>query len=94
MLYLLRPRQTWMPFALPWDPAQQRLHNEELHRAYQSTRRVAPPAPDSAGAPVDPVARLQELARLHDAGSLTDAEFAQAKALVFASPGAAGRAAQ
>jgi hypothetical protein len=40
--------------------------------------------------PGDPVARLHELALLRESGSLTDAEFAQAKALVFASPGGAG----
>jgi hypothetical protein len=87
LLFLLRPRQTWMPYALPRDPDQQRLHSEELHRAYQSTRRVAPSTPAADGAPGDPVARLQELALLHQSGSLTDAEFAQAKELVFASSG-------
>lgn len=43
-----------------------------------------PPAPASAApAGDDIIARLQQLATLHDAGSLTDEEFAAAKAQVL-----------
>ena len=70
MLFLLRPRETWMPYALPRQPEQQRLHNEQVQKAYSSTRRVAPavPTPDRYG-------YLKELADLHRAGTLTDSEF-------------------
>jgi hypothetical protein len=46
----------------------------------------APAAPTPAGADgnqTDPVSQLSELARLHDAGALTDAEFGEAKAKVL-----------
>jgi hypothetical protein len=76
-----------MPYALPRDPTQQIRYNQQLHQAYQSTRRVAPFNPGSGDPSADPVARLRELSRLHEQGSLTDAEFAQAKSLVFASSG-------
>lgn len=42
------------------------------------------PAPAVAPAADDTIARLQQLAALHDAGSLTDEEFAAAKAQVLA----------
>ena len=64
MLFLLRPRQT----RIPYTPA----------------RRPGPPPPAPAPA-VDAVTKLKELASLHDAGALTDDEFARAKRLVLAS---------
>ena len=77
MLFLLRPRQTWMPYALPRSRQQQDLYNEQLQKAYRSTRRVAPPP---AVAPQRSlVAELNELAQLRENGVLTDAEFALAK---------------
>jgi hypothetical protein len=56
-----------------------------MQQAYSATHRVAPytPAPSGAGAAEEPVARLRELARLHDTGALSDAEFAAAKAKVL-----------
>lgn len=45
---------------------------------------AAPPAGAPAAAGFDPVARLEGLARLHAAGVLTDAEFAEQKAKVLA----------
>jgi hypothetical protein len=48
-------------------------------------RRPVAPAPVAAPAP-DPVARLKELAELHESGALTDEEFATAKRAVL-SPG-------
>ena len=80
MLFLLRPRQTWMPYALPRSSAQQRFSNEQLQRAYSSTRRVAPAVPAR-----DPIAELKELARLHADGVLTDTEFATQKATLLGS---------
>ena len=40
--------------------------------------------PPATGAAYDPVARLEGLARLHAAGVLTDAEFAEQKAKALA----------
>jgi hypothetical protein len=92
MLFLLRPRQTYMPYALPRDPASTDERSEQLHRAYTSTRRVAAPAlsPDAgpgAEAPRDVVAALKDLGALHESGALTDDEFAAAKAKVLSAGG-------
>ncbi len=80
MLFLLRPRQTWMPYAVPRNREQQALHNQQLHEAYLSTRRVAPPTPP---APPDMLAQLKDLAQLHEAGSLTATEFSAAKSKIL-----------
>jgi hypothetical protein len=69
-----------MPYALPRSPAQQHEYNEQLQKAYSSTRRVAPAIPAR-----DPLADLQELAQLHASGVLTDAEFAAQKAKLLGS---------
>jgi hypothetical protein len=37
MLFLLRPRQTWMPYALPRSREQQDVYNQQLREAYAST---------------------------------------------------------
>jgi hypothetical protein len=79
MLFLLRPRQTYMPYALPRNQTEQAEYHRELEQAYDSTRRVAPSdqsAPDSS----DLAAKLRELGELHTAGTLSDEEFAAAKA--------------
>ena len=87
MLFLLRPRQTWMPYTLPRSRTQQEAYNRQLREAYASTRRVAPPAPGSSTPPPgDPIAHVKELAQLHQSGVLTDAEFAAAKAKVLGAP--------
>jgi putative oligomerization/nucleic acid binding protein len=78
MLFLYRPRQTWMPYSLPRNRMQQYDYNTELQQKYEATRRV-PAATPAAGAP-DAIAQVKELAALHAAGTLTDAEFAAAKA--------------
>jgi hypothetical protein len=85
MLFLYRPRQTWMPFRPPRPRTDQDGYNLRMQQAYSATHRVAPytPAPSGAGAAEEPVARLRELARLHDTGALSDAEFAAAKAKVL-----------
>ena len=82
MLFLLRPRQTWMPYARPRERMQQDAYNRSLQDAYTSTRSVAPVA-SAVALQRDPYAELRELARLHESGALTDAEFAQAKARVL-----------
>ena len=86
MLFLYRPRQTSMPFRPPRTLTDQNEYNLRMQQGYSATHRVAPyaPAPPGAAAVEDPVARLRELAQLHDAGALSDTEFAAAKAKVLA----------
>jgi hypothetical protein len=79
VLFLLRPRQSYMPYSLPRNQTEQADYHRELEQVYDSTRRVAPPGTPGSEAP-DLAARLRELAELHGAGSLTDEEFASAKA--------------
>ena len=45
MLFLYRPRETWMPFASPRGRTQQAAYNRQLQGQFDSTRRVAPAAP-------------------------------------------------
>jgi hypothetical protein len=80
MLFLYRPRQTWMPYRLPRNLTQQGAYNRDMQERYAATRRVPPAAPEPAP---DPVARLKELAQLHEAGALTEDEFTAAKAKVL-----------
>jgi Short C-terminal domain len=77
VLFLYRPRQTWMPFALPRNRTDQAAYNRRMQERFDSTRRVPPAVP---AAPRDPVADLKQLGELHQTGVLTDAEFADAKA--------------
>ena len=72
MLFLLRPRQTYMPYTLPRSRMAQDAYNQQLREAYASTRRVAPFAPESPPASRrDPLAHLKELGELHRSGVLT-----------------------
>ena len=84
MLFLYRPRQTWMPYNRPRPAMDQDAYNLRLQQGFAATRQVPLPAPAATppAAPPgpDPVDRLKDLAALHDAGSLTDAEFSAAKA--------------
>ena len=82
MLFLLRPRQTYMPYRLPRNRTQQGAYNRELQERFDATRQVAEPAPVIASRP-DPLDQVQSLAALHEAGTLTDEEFAAAKARVL-----------
>jgi len=82
MLFLYRPRQTWMPFASPRGGTEQASYNRQLQERFASTHRRAPAVP--ALAPPDPVAGLTDLAALHEAGDLSDAEFLAAKAKLLA----------
>jgi hypothetical protein len=81
MLFLYRPRETWMPFARSMGRTQQAAYNRQLQAEFESTRRVpaALPAPSR-----DTVAELQALGTLHESGQLTDGEFETAKAKVLA----------
>ena len=86
MLFLLRPRQTWMPFSLPRNREQQEAYNRQVQEAYSSTQRVLPDSTEfgrSAGR--DPIETLKDLARLRESGVLTDAEFAKAKGKILGS---------
>ena len=77
MLFLYRPRQTWMPFSLPRNQTDQAAYNRELQRRFDSTRRVPAAVP---AAQRDPISDLKELDALHRSGALSDAEFSSAKA--------------
>jgi hypothetical protein len=80
MLFLYRPRQTWMPFALPRNRTDQAAYNRQLQERFQATRRVPAATPAAAR---DPVAELKDLVALHESGALTDDEFAAAKSRVL-----------
>jgi Short C-terminal domain len=81
VLFLYRPRQTWMPYRLPRNRTQQAAYNRQLQENYQSTRRVAPATP---AVERDPLDQLKDLGELHRSGELTDAEFETAKAKLLA----------
>jgi hypothetical protein len=95
MLFLYRPRQTWMPYPMPRRGTQQAAYNRELQERYSATRRVPPPRPGFATSPAtgpggpgsvpeaDMTARLRDLGQLHADGALSDEEFAAAKAKVL-----------
>jgi hypothetical protein len=85
LLFLYRPRQTYMPYRLPRNMTAQRQYNSDMQERFSGTRRVSPAAPTAA--PRDPVSALKDLAQLHDAGKLSDAEFASAKAKVLGQGG-------
>ncbi len=81
MLFLYRPRQTWMPFGLPRNRTEQAAYNRQLQAKFESTRRVPPALPVTKR---DPLTELRRLGELHQSGVLTDAEFASAKAKLLA----------
>jgi hypothetical protein len=68
------------------DAEQQARADQAAQQAYaeQQAAQAPPPAPASTGGD-DLVSRIQELARLKDAGVLTDEEFAAAKAKLLGS---------
>jgi hypothetical protein len=80
MLFLYRPRQTWMPYRIPRNLTQQRQYNYELQQKFDQTRQHAAVATSPTEPARDPISALKELAQLHDSGALTDEEFAAAKA--------------
>jgi Short C-terminal domain len=81
VLFLYRPRQTWMPYRLPRNRSQQAAYNRQLQEKFDSTRRVAPAVP---AVERDPLDQLKDLGELHRSGELTDAEFEAAKAKLLA----------
>lgn len=76
MLFLYRPRQTWMPYVLPRSRTEQGAYNRRLQDRFAATRRT--PAAPPAEAP-NTLAQLEALAELHRSGVVTDAEFDQVK---------------
>jgi hypothetical protein len=85
MLFLYRPRQTWMPYYLPRSRTEQGAYNRRLQERFEATRRVAPAIPAQATEPAegDIVGALRQLAELRASGVLSDDEFAAAKARVL-----------
>ena len=83
MLFLYRPPQTYMPYRLPRHRTDQAAYNRGLQEKFNATRRAAPPQPLGATPPQDLPGRLRQLGELHDSGTLTDEEFAAAKAKVL-----------
>jgi putative oligomerization/nucleic acid binding protein len=81
VLFLYRPRQTWMPFGLPRNRTEQAAYNRRMQDRFDSTRRVPPPVP---AAERDPLDQLKELGELHRNGVLTDDEFEAQKAKLLA----------
>jgi len=82
MLFLYRPRETWMPFARPMSRTQQAAYNRQLQAKFASTRRVPAALPQPPQQ--DALTALKELGEMHESGQLTDAEFEEAKAKVLA----------
>ena len=81
MLFLYRPRQTWMPFALPRNRTEQAAYNRQLQEKFD----VDSPSPaGGAGHDARSADRAEALGELHQTGVLTDAEFASAKAKLLA----------
>ena len=85
MLFLYRPRQTWMPYHLPRSRTEQAAYNRRLQDRFDATHTVAPPAPAQAARPAerDIVGELKDLAALHSTGALSDYEFNAAKARIL-----------
>lgn len=85
MLFLYRPRETWMPFARPMSRTQQMAYNRQLQQRFESTRRVAPAVPAAMPAGKgELVSGLENLNELHRVGALTDEQFESAKAKLLA----------
>ena len=79
MLFLYRPRETWMPYSLPRNRTDQAAYNRRLQQQFASTRRVDRPVPVAAP-PADDL--LRDLDALRAAGALTDDEHRAAIARV------------
>ena len=83
----MRPRRPVMRLAagaatagVAYRAGQRRVQsNEQAAAAYEATQPATAPAPQPAPAPSDSTAELERLAKLHESGALTDAEFAAAK---------------
>lgn len=90
MLFLYRPRQTWMPYRLPREATQQAAYNRQMQQKFQATQRVrrsglvSEPATTSDH---DVISQLKQLGELHASGVLSDSEFASMKARLIRSSG-------
>jgi hypothetical protein len=85
MLFLYRPRQTWMPYRVPGDVTQQDMYNRQVQEKFDATIRVPRQAPTAPAVVTTSPAiglpeALQQLGALHASGVLSDSEFAAAKA--------------
>ena len=89
MLFLYRPRQTWMPYRALRPPTQQQRYNRQLQDQFDATRRVPAPMVGAPDPRRDTVTALKELAELRASGMIDDAEFAVAKAKVLDADSAA-----
>src|SRR5262249_30208731 len=69
--------------AIDWDSAKAAPRRGEV-RPVGGAGFAPPPAPAASGG-ADPIAELERLAKLHDSGALTDAEFEQQKAKILGS---------
>ena len=83
MLFLYRPRQTWMPYRALRPATQQQRYNRQLQGQFDATRRVPAPMIAAPDPRPDTVTALRELAELRASGMIDDAEFAAAKARVL-----------
>jgi hypothetical protein len=59
--------------------AQQDAYNEQASAAYAATAAPMAPAAPAQAPPAGSASELERLARLHESGALTDAEFGAAK---------------
>ena len=84
MLFLLRPRQTWMPYRRPRGQTQQDLYNEQLRAGLRFDPTGCAYAEPVLCSRRDPRRGSEGARALHRSGVLTDVEFAAAKAKVLA----------
>jgi hypothetical protein len=54
MLFLYRPRQTWMPFRVPRPYTEQQAYNMQLQQRFDASRRVPPPSLPTSSGKADP----------------------------------------
>ncbi len=76
--------------AYAYGKHREREQTEQQEQAYAAGQQsmveaqsAVAPAPSSGGITSDDVTRLQELAKLHEQGVLTDEEFAKQKTLIL-----------
>ena len=85
LLFLHRPRQTWMPYQLPRDRTQQVAYNRSLQERFEATHRVPGPVPTDNTPRQRVLSDLKDLAALYSSGALTEEEFNLAKAKLLES---------
>jgi len=82
----MRPRRPVMRLAagaatagVAYQAGQHRIRQDEANEQPEAASQATPAPPAAAPAPADSTAELERLAKLHESGALTDAEFAAAK---------------